>query len=65
MQMLSNLTILGVTTNKTDRIGVKLRKVGLRPKHPVVIVPGTQLGIGHSSPNVCSLVEELGLWSTR
>lgn len=47
-QILSNLTILGVSTDKSDRIGVKLRKAGFRPKHPVVIVPG-QLGIHFSS----------------
>ena len=42
LQVLSNLTILGISTNRTDRIGVRMRKEGFRPKHPVVIVPGVQ-----------------------
>lgn len=38
--LLSNLTVFGISSNKTERIGVRLRKEGMRPKHPVVIVPG-------------------------
>lgn len=37
-ESLQQLTLFG--GNKTDRVGVQLRKKGLRPKHPVVIVPG-------------------------
>jgi hypothetical protein len=48
LQVLSNLTILGISTNRTDRIGVRLRKQGFRPKHPVVIVPGAGLA-GHAA----------------
>lgn len=42
--MLSNLTIFGLSSNKTERIGVRLRKQGFRPKHPVVIIPGQSTG---------------------
>ncbi len=38
--VLANMTIFGISSNKTDRIGVQLRKKGFRPKHPVVIIPG-------------------------
>lgn len=49
-QMLSNFTILGISANKTDRIGVKLRKAGFRPKHPVVIIPGKLCERGSTLP---------------
>lgn len=38
--MLANLTIFGLSSNKTERLGVRLRRQGFRPKHPIVIVPG-------------------------
>ena len=46
---LQHLTLFG--GNKTERIGVRLRKKGLRPKHPVVIVPGAAALFRSVSPS--------------
>ena len=44
-EFLQNLTIFGSGGNDTARRGIMARKRGLRPKHPVVIIPGV-LGLG-------------------
>jgi len=41
--MLANLTIFGISSNKTERLGVRLRKQGFRAKHPIILVPGEGL----------------------
>lgn len=46
---LQHLTLFG--GNKTERIGVQLRKKGLRPKHPVVIVPGAAAPFRSAPPS--------------
>jgi hypothetical protein len=37
---LQNLTIFGTSGNDTARRGIMARQRGLRPKHPIVIIPG-------------------------
>ena len=37
---MQNLTLFGSGGNDTARRGIVARQRGLRPKHPVVIIPG-------------------------
>ena len=39
-EFLQNLTLFSSSGNDTARRGIMARQRGLRPKHPVVIIPG-------------------------